>query len=168
MITVNIWLADESNVGHASLLIGGGSPPGPVLVSWWPHNSSPLGLLVGADAVPLTYEQEVAAEGHPPHHRIPLFGLDDHAAGVPGAREHIGLHETDMKEWWRQWQLEPTYRLFDRSCCSTTIRCLMSGGAAEYADLGGVEVNVDNWLARPDDVLRLANALTLGIGRSRF
>lgn len=167
MITVYVWEMDEHNVGHASLQIGGNDVIGPTMVSWWPYHADELGLLTGCEARPLTYDQEVLAEGHPPHHTYRLYGLEDHGR-VAGAREHIGLDEARMREWWREWQRTPTYRLFDRSCCTTTITCLVEGGAQEYAALADTEIDLTRWLPTPADVTRLCEALILGMSRSRF
>jgi hypothetical protein len=168
MITVNVWEMDDHNVGHASLEIGGNDYVGPTMVSWWPYHTDELGLLVGAEGRPLTYDQEVAAEGHEPHHRYRLYGLEDFARHAAGAREHIGLDEARMRDWWREWQRTPTYRLFDRNCCTTTITALVAGGARSYAALADTEIDLTRWLPTPSDVIRLCDAIILGMSRSRF
>lgn len=168
MITVNVWEMDDNNVGHASLEIGPGPYCGATMVSWWPHHASTLTVLTGSDAVPLTYDDEVRAEGHAPHHRYQLFGLEDYRRSVPGAREHIGLDEARMRDWWHDWQRDPTYRLFDRSCCTTTITCLVEGGCRTYAALADTEIDLTRWLPTPSDVIRLCEAIQLGMSRARF
>lgn len=168
MITVNVWEPDDVNVGHASLEIDATSSVlgRSTMISWWPRPTTPLGLLMGVESEALTYDDDVRLEGHPPHHRYQLHGLDDHAHGMPGARPGVGLDETQMRNWWVQWQQNPTFRLIDRSCCTTTITCLVAGGCRPYADRGGVEIDLTRWMPHPSDVSRLCDAIIAGMAAS--
>ena len=175
MITVNVWDPtggafggiSGGRFGHASLEIGATAYAPAVTVSWWPHGFI-LYSLAGDDAVVLPYDDELVQEDHEvPDHRYRLPGNQDNAAGVSGTRAHIGLDESAMRQWWTEWQSDRTYRLFDRNCCSTVIRCLMAG-ASGYAELGGVEVLADNWIARPSDVRLLCEAIITGMAAARY
>jgi hypothetical protein len=165
VITVNVWDPDDENVGHSSLEIDATSSVlgRSTMVSWWPRPTDSFGLLVGTPAEPLSYDEEVRLEGHPPHHRYQLHGLGDHAHGVPGARAGVGLDETQMRNWWILWQQNPSYRLFDRNCCTTAITCLVAGGCRPYAERGGAEIDLTRWAPGPADVSRLCEAIIAGM-----
>lgn len=138
MIIVNVWDAVGGSVlGHASMILPATTDHPELTVSWWPVHGG-LAMLYGDDAANLPYDREVVAEGRVPERRYSLFGLQDAASGMAGAREGIGLDETAMHEWWATWSEDGSYRLTDRSCCTTVIAGLYAGGARPYTDLAGL------------------------------
>jgi hypothetical protein len=138
MIIVNVWDAVGGSVmGHASMILPATADAPEVTVSWWPVNGGAW-MLLGDDAATLPYASEVTVEGRVPERRYRLYGLGDAAAGISGARDGIGLDESAMRTWWDTWCEDGSYRLTDRSCCTTVIAGLYAGGARPYTDSAGL------------------------------
>lgn len=174
MITVYVWDSagggstggfvgiEGAAVGHAAMEISGGEPAGVIYVSWWPRVDTYWGALTGTPAhAHRTLSQEIYDEG----------GLEPaHSICIPGqgeGRSGNGLDQSAMKEWWKEWQRDTTYRLADRSCCTTIVRCLLSGGAEAYASRT-LFINPDAIVWGPSDVAAIANASASGIAASRY
>ena len=174
MITVYVWDAaaggssgvfcgiEGASVGHAAMEISGGEPGGVIYVSWWPRVDTFSGALFGTPAhTRRTLGQEIEDEGGlAPAHSIRIPG---HGEGHAGN----GLDETAMKEWWKEWQADPTYRLTDRSCCTTVVRGLLAGHAEAFAGTT-LEINTSAVVWSPSDVVAIAEACANGIASSRY
>ncbi len=173
MITVYVWDSagggstgafvgvESASVGHAAMEIGGGEPAGVIYISWWPRHDTFYDVLVGTPAhTRRTLGQEIRDEGLQPAHRILIPGQGEGRAGN-------GLDESAIKEWWREWQRDTTYRLADRSCCTTIVRGLLAGGAMMYAGFT-LDINSDAIVWGPGDVVAIANACVTGVAASRF
>jgi hypothetical protein len=154
------WGIEGASVGHAAMEIAGGDPAGVVYVSWWPRAETFWNALVGTPAhAQRTLEQEIAAECAPPDHRIRIPGLGDGHAGN-------GLDQTAMKAWWQAWQRDSTYRLVDRSCCTTIVRGLLAGQAERYT--GTILINPSAVVWGPGDVVAIADACAAGVAAARY
>jgi hypothetical protein len=171
MIIVNVWDAVAGSVfGHASMILPATEFAPEITVSWWPVNGGPW-MFLGDDAANVPFETEVAIEGRVPERQYRLYSLRDAAAGVSGAREGIGLDDAAMRDWWNTWSLDGSYRITDRSCCTTVIAGLYAGGAREYTDAGGltwVPPDTPGLEMTPTRVHLVCQAIERGMAHSRF
>lgn len=161
MITVNVW------EGHSSFVISASAFVPETTVSWWPRDGG-LDLVLGDEPYVMPYETELRVEAGVQLKRYRLFALEDHAAGMAGAREHIGLDTSAIHDWWRQWQTG-IYRLSDRNCCTTVIAGLLAGGARQYTELAGlVHLDPEANFMMPRNVHRFCRAVITGMSLARF
>jgi hypothetical protein len=180
MIIVNVWeprgiLDDHFEMerhpfspGHASFTIGASLYAPDLTVSWWPVHGGET-VVLGDDATVLPYDTEVVVEGCQANKRYRIYGRDDFAAGIAGARENIGLDEAAIRDWWAEWDTNGLYRLRDRSCCTAVIAGLLAGGAQAYASLAGYEQSPPTEsLMSPLLVKRLCRAVIEGMAQSRY
>lgn len=132
MIEVFVWaFRDTDSWGHASMRVGGGTPPGPQYISWWPNGSrdskwlSLGGKLYCAGVIPnQTFESDVRGEDRTlPSETIRLDGKTGNKAG---------LDETAIKTWWRQLSVAGTEWCTLGPNCSTIVAYALSvrGGDA--------------------------------------
>jgi hypothetical protein len=128
MVTLYTWVPHDSDVGHSSMLVSGGDPAGSIYISWWPDHGGKLASLISCPAkvdhvVPKSVENDVVLEdGEKPFFRT----------------EINGLNETKIKEFWANWQKNPTFGILHRNCAVTTRKGLDAGTprgvlAAAYA-----------------------------------
>jgi hypothetical protein len=161
VITVNVW------EGHASFVIDASGSMPETTVSWWPRDGG-LDLVFGDEPYVMPYETEVRVEAGVALKRYRLYALDDFAAGVVGAREHIGLDTADIHDWWRGWRTG-IYRLRDRNCCTTVVAGLLAGGALEYTELAGHHhLDPETSFMTPGYVHRMCRAIIHGMSLARF
>jgi len=74
-VEVYFWPPKGENIGHAAIMVDGGSPPGRAYLSAWP--GSALSILFGAGSYN-AYSDDVGAEGGPPN-VVRLTKLDETA-----------------------------------------------------------------------------------------
>lgn len=170
MIIVNVWDAvGDSVLGHASMILPATADQPEITVSWWPVHGGAW-MLFGDEAANVPYEDEVAIEGRVPERRYRLYGTSDAAAGVPGARQGVGLDEVAMRTWWSTWSEDGTYRITDRSCCSTVIAGLYAGGARLYTEIAGltwIPPDMFGVALTPQRVHLVCQAIETGMSRCR-
>ena len=113
VVKVNIWNYHslESNVGHASLNIGGN-----LYISWWPQSGKRGRALVRkVPAVRMTYDEDCKKEG----------GIEDMSVNVLG-----DINEAAIRRWWQQLlQSGKEYHLTNFNCCTVVYEALKAGGA---------------------------------------
>jgi hypothetical protein len=119
-------------------------------ISWWP--SATVSALDGVrTSVQHTADDDLVAEGRPPHHRIVLNGLDERA----------------IEAWWRTFRVRSQYRLFLQNCSTVVAMALKAGGATQYTSGWDYMWNSWNTVWHPNDVRRYAEAVRDGLARSR-
>ena len=159
MLTVNIWdfRGKTEAWGHASLQVD------QTYVSWWPEHPGQVPSKIHRNIYAShpfrdrRYEEDVAAEGQRPDHRVPINGLE----------------ETAIKDWWQSFGLTRDGVLYygpllawdtlKRNCSNVVATALRVGGGDRYASWSKAWHLV--WT--PDDVLQYALSIQRGLASRR-
>jgi hypothetical protein len=149
-VIVYVWPAGGGNVGHASMLVDGGTPGGLLYLSWWPPkpNQKVTSLILTGGNRTKTYAEDCASEDGDPR------GAVDFDEGV--------LNETAIKKWWNDKLAKgETYKLFSNNCSTAVAEALKVGGSDAYFAQEVKDGMRDafishNALWTPADVLRYA------------
>jgi hypothetical protein len=162
MITVYVWNphGEDSKMGHASMRVDGGTPPGSVYISYWPDNRRirEYGWIqptnagqprVNFSAVAFenrTFDQDVDGEGRQPDHVMRIGGLD----------------ETALKTWWQaRRSAAPLWDTTSNNCSTTVAEALRAGGADRFT---GVLTywSTHNFIWTPSDIVRYVGVIQRG------
>jgi hypothetical protein len=109
-VEVYWWPPDlEGNIGHASMLVDGGSPPDPMYLSAWPMPGEYKGVVFGR-ALFKSYAQDVTDEGRTPH-----------------VCRLTKLNETAIKTAIKAVKGFGHYSFFSGNCAALTAFCLCQG-----------------------------------------
>jgi hypothetical protein len=151
-VTIYVWKMGGGNVGHASMKVSGGAPPGDLYISWWPPDGGGKATdLISTDGhdVMTSYDQDKDNEGHD-------------ADGVVTFNDG-DLDEGAFKTWWngKISDKTQTYKLFSNNCSTAVAEGMKAGGAEKYQPLDLGDQLKDWWISNnsvwmPKDVLRYA------------
>jgi hypothetical protein len=167
MITVNVWLPQGKNVGHASMELATGE-----YISWWPHlapgSTLPDPSTLGGKAKFLTTDFLVWGDSREYPDRT--FETDKKSEGGREPRVVLlfSLDELKIRSWWAQFGLRwgghllagplPSWNTLNRNCATVVALALTVGGGEQYS--GWFAAHSIVWT--PTKVLGYAEAIQIG------
>ncbi len=109
-VEINVWFPTvKGDIGHASMMVDGGDPPGAMYLSRWP--GSLAAALVAGKGANNRFDDDVSAEGGRQPSKIRLTKLD----------------ETAIKKAMKKYLTDDLYSFLLLNCAQQVDQCLTKG-----------------------------------------